>query len=177
MNPFSHPQDLADERDAIIFEIYAAWKGVTREGGVSWSESVVIDDYGTQAQRDAARQTDVEWDWESLVDDESWLVRGGFGGFSFLDAIGFRYYLAPELIRCLRTSWSEVFPFQLTLSQGDLADYQLQQWALIDTRQSACIARAIRHLARSTWSSSDHDSSDDWWAAYHSHWNKFDAQR
>lgn len=106
------PEDLEAEREALIPEIYAAFAGVSREGGVSWSESVVLDNYISMNQRLAARAYDTDTSWEQLVDDPLWNSYAGLskflepdgnwrdyinstksvpgsGGFSFLDAIGF----------------------------------------------------------------------------------------
>jgi hypothetical protein len=43
--------DLQSEQREALAKIYAAFDGVTREGGVSWSETCVIDDYGTMEER------------------------------------------------------------------------------------------------------------------------------
>ena len=39
----SLPIELQIERDAIIAEIHAAWRGVTREGGMDWVDAVLED--------------------------------------------------------------------------------------------------------------------------------------
>jgi hypothetical protein len=85
--------DLEAEREALIAEIYAAFKDVSREGGVSWSETYVLDFYGTPEERAEARDRDRDWSWTDLVDDPDWQIGQGSGGLTFLDAIGFRYYL------------------------------------------------------------------------------------
>jgi hypothetical protein len=94
--------ELDQSRDEVIQEIYVAFKGVTREGGVSWSETLVIDSDGTMDQRLFERERDTEQSWEDLVDDPTWNADIGIGGFSFLDPIGFRYYIAPAMVRELR---------------------------------------------------------------------------
>ncbi len=84
---------------ALIFETF---KGVTREGGVSWAESKVIDDYGSETEQLEARATDKDTCWEDLANDPDWEPFPGIGGFNFLDAIGFRYYLAATMVKELR---------------------------------------------------------------------------
>lgn len=79
---------------ALIEKIIAAFDGVSREGGVSMSEANVIDDYGSEAERAAARASDIDTRWQDVTEEqlaENWPI-------SFLDAIGFRYYLPAYLI-------------------------------------------------------------------------------
>lgn len=96
------PLDEKD-RERLIQRIYAAFRGVTRDGGISWTETGVIDDYGTDEERARARLEDTDRSWEELVDDPRWGPDTGWGGYSFLDAIGFRYYLAPAMVRAVRS--------------------------------------------------------------------------
>jgi hypothetical protein len=172
----SLPEFMREERDAIVAEIYAAWKGVTREGGVSWSETTVIDDYGTIEQRLAAREHDQDRTWETLVDDPTWRVSAAFGGFSFLDPIGFRYYIAPELVRCLRTGWSEALPFHLTIAGGDPYDSIARHLSLLSIRQSHCIARSIRFMVDWHGAAGNRHDATDWLKAHESYWESLDAE-
>lgn len=60
---------------ALIAEVYAAFKGVTREGGVSWSQSM-LHDHGvrpyTPREYWEAGERDRENKWEEIVDREKW---------------------------------------------------------------------------------------------------------
>lgn len=94
-------QVLSLERDSILKEIDVAFAGVTREGGISWSEAVALDNYGTDEECQEARAKDKDISWKELVTDPHWRPLPGVGGFSFLDAIGFRYYLPAAMIRTL----------------------------------------------------------------------------
>lgn len=42
------PKHLEEEQAAVEAQIRAAFKGVTRDGGVSWSEAESIDMYETE---------------------------------------------------------------------------------------------------------------------------------
>ncbi len=95
------PKHLEEEQVAVEAQIRAAFKGVTRDGGISWSETDSIDLHETEEQQAAARASDAEQCWEDLVDDPNWDEGIGVGGFTFLDAIGYRYYIAPAMIRSL----------------------------------------------------------------------------
>src|SRR5690349_23011941 len=133
------PVLLQKERDRLVEEIKAAFANVTREGGISWSESDVVDAYGSKDQRARAREIDRDLSWTELVDDESWEDSPGVGGWSFLDAIGFRYYLPAAMLRQLHGKGVDAFPFHLTLSKWFLADYTRSQWSLLDERQARCV--------------------------------------
>jgi hypothetical protein len=103
------PAELQAERDALIAEIHEAFEGVTREGGVSWNETFVLDGYGSEEECSKARKTDRDHRWADLAYDETWIAGPGVGGWSFLDAIGFRYYLPAGMIRML-TAGHDAFP-------------------------------------------------------------------
>lgn len=91
------PEHLTLERIALESEIRDAFKGVTRNGGISWSEGWAIDLNGSEEECAAARASEKETRWEDLVEDAHWNTNSC--PWSFLDAIGFRYYLAPAMIR------------------------------------------------------------------------------
>ena len=83
-------------RIELIDLIKDAFKDVTREGGVSWHECEVIDNYGSDAERALARTRDTDRHWTELLSTEAFYP-SGIGGFCFLDPIGFRYYLPAAL--------------------------------------------------------------------------------
>lgn len=138
---------------------------------MSWSEAKIIDDYGTEAQCAAARATDTERSWEDLVDDPRWDDERGVGGFNFLDAIGFAYYLAPAMIRDVRRTCSAWLGFTLTIeSEG-----RRLQVSALNEAQGAAVARFIRFMI--SVCEADRDTYDDgeyWRRAYDSHWRQFD---
>ena len=87
------------DKDAVIAQIAAAFDGVSRAGGVSLREGRVIDDYGTDAERDAARLLDTDTRWQDVPDDDL----NTYGtSLCFVDPIGFRYYLPAYLCYSLR---------------------------------------------------------------------------
>ena len=140
------PPDLQRESDILLAHIADSFRHVTRNGGVSWSESVVIDRHGSAEERRAARAKDTEKNWAELVELQDWSPFAGVGGFSFLDAIGFRYYLAPAMIRCIRSGHDEGIRFYLTLSAGELRQHMLHSWSALDRRQRLCVARFLRYM-------------------------------
>ena len=138
-------------RQSVLAEIHEAFQDVSREGGVSWSESEVIDDYGDDAERDEARSRDLDTHWTQLVDDPNWHCEPGVGGFTFLDPIGFRYYLAPGLVRIVRdinaTDGIDL-EFRLGIGTDEPSEYLKSQHSLLDTRQRKCIARCLLFFER-----------------------------
>ena len=165
--------ELKSEQARLVTEIDKAFSGVSREGGVSWSESVIIDEYGSDAKRTAARACDKDTSWNELVDDEGWDASTGVGGWSFLDSIGFRYYLPAGMLRELSGDALDGFPFQLTLGRVFLRDYTLGQWSLLNERQKKCVGDFIRFQAR-RYEEEGHDySSKQWLKAYRSYWIQY----
>ena len=112
----------------------------SREGGISWSESVIVDGDGSGRTQEQARTEDTERRWEDLVDDSSWHHEVGMGGFSFLDPIGFRYYIAPAMIRCIREGGGEFISYALTVD----GDFKEERVSLITADQANAIARFVR---------------------------------
>ena len=81
------------ERDTLIAEVHAAFAGVTRgDQAISWNECYALDNYETDAVCNAARRSDRDGQWTELIDDPEWDPFPGVGGFSFINAEGFRYY-------------------------------------------------------------------------------------
>ena len=57
---------------------------------MSLREADVIDDYGDEKARKAARLQDERWDWNAVSRED---IARRHWAFTFLDAEGFRYYL------------------------------------------------------------------------------------
>jgi hypothetical protein len=149
--------NLQVEREAIIAEIHAAFKGVSRDGGVSWSEAAVIDQYGAEGQRRQARARDTDRTWTELEPSMNWARAAVVGHFPLLDPIGFRYYLPAAMMQTLESSSGGCsdtgLDIVLTLNHKakkpsgvEIRDSQLRQWSLLDARQRRCVERFIRHI-------------------------------
>jgi hypothetical protein len=164
-------QQLSAERDAIQREIAAAFANVSREGGVSWSEAVVIDDYGTDQERAAARASDTDSHWSELVEHPEWIEPTGSGGFNFLDPLGFRYYLAAAMMQIVRgQDDSQWIAWHLTMSRkSESRDFLLKQWSLLDAAQRRCVRRFLRFMA--AWDETKHAGwGTDWQKALDLYW-------
>jgi len=88
---------------ALKSSIHEAFKGVELGEGISWREADVIDDYGSNQQRQLARAQDEQKDWTqiplSLIGDLRYQ-----SVLSFLDSKGFKFYLPICMIYVLDAS-------------------------------------------------------------------------
>ncbi len=139
-------------RCELIDLVKAAFKDVSRRGGVSWSESEIIDNYGSVEERKFARAQDRDRQWTDLLTDEKFYP-SGIGGFCFLDPIGFRYYLPAAICLALAKREDTVFDlnslgFHLQSSVGGLPD----NMELFTTEQLTAIAECLWfELAQCEW--------------------------
>ncbi len=162
------PPFVRAERDSLLKEIDAAFAGVTREGGVSWSHSAVIDAYGGWPLEP---EHDVRW--HDLVDDPDWNPSPGLGGFGFLDAVGFRYYLPVQMIRCVHDGRDEGnIPFSVRLEgpEDALPSREREQWSLLDLRQRRCIKRFLQYMNTVNPFGCDDSSFSRWDRALDGYW-------
>jgi hypothetical protein len=167
----SLPEHLINEQQAVEAQIRQAFRSVRRAGGTSWSESRVVDNYGSDEEREAARVKDTERSWEDLVDDPAWNEEPGIGGFNFVDAIGYVYYIAPAMIRCARRGGGEFVGYALTIDGG----FREDQIRLISPKQAAAIARFVRFMIAAHEALGDDIYGESWKVAYKQYWRQWDA--
>jgi len=166
------PPFVAAERDALLAEIYEVFPGGSRQGGVSWSESVVIDLYGSPEERAEARAKDRDTRWQDVLDDPNWNPDRGVGGWSFLDAIGFRYYLPAAMVLAVRQGWDVGILFYLNLPEGDLREWKHDKWSMLNLRQRLCVRRFLQYMGIvSAWRKAEDDEYG-WFDALRSYWGK-----
>lgn len=92
-----------------------------------------VQPYTAREYREAGEK-DREKSWEVLIDPEKWKPHPSWGGFHFIDPIGFRYYVAPAMIRMLTDEREAVLRPEL------LDDDRLGLFAALNSKQSRCIA-------------------------------------
>jgi len=140
---------MHDRRARLLQTIEEAFQGIELGDGVSLRETLVLDDYGSAEDRQAARALDERHDWRRVIADPE-LVRLAFiGGLSFYDATGLRFhlpaYLSLAVIDFDRPDAGNVFEslmFQLTVMNG----YQLQRFAILDAAQRGCVREVLIFL-------------------------------
>jgi len=165
------PSRLREEQIAVEQQIRRAFRGVTRAGGVSWSESVVIDNHGSEAEAAAAREQDTEQSWEDLVDDPNWIEDPGIGGFNFLDPIGFAYYIAPAMIRSARRGHGEFVGYALHID----GEFKRELVSRLSPAQRHATARFVRFMIAVHQAIGDHLYGETWKDAYKAYWKLWDV--
>ncbi|MBC7770963.1 MAG: hypothetical protein H7210_00575 [Pyrinomonadaceae bacterium] len=163
------PANLLAEQRAVEAQIREAFHGISRVGGISWSESDVVDNCGSEAELAAANAQDTERCWEDLIDDPNWDVDGGFGGFSFLDPIGFAYYIAPAMVRSCRNGGGEPIVHALTVNER----FQKKLVSRLSARQAQTIARFVRLMIAIHKSANGETYGDAWQVAYQMYWRQW----
>src|SRR5687767_1098532 len=83
------------DKQSVIEEIERAFSGVRLGEGVSLREADVIDDYGSEADREKARAEDELVDWRKISEE---LISHYSSCLSFFDAEGMRFHL-PAYMR------------------------------------------------------------------------------
>lgn len=167
--PLELSPELAIERDVLIAEIYAAFDGVTREGGVSWSEADVIDRYRTDEERQIAREQDTEPNWQALVEAQigpPW----DCVDWCFLDPIGWRYYLAAAMIINVQGVRQAVSEFELTLRSDDPGERAVENFSSLSFRQKHCVRWFLRYTITLERSKGERFFATLWRRAYKSYW-------
>ena len=159
--------------------IYETFRDVKREYGISWSESAVLDNYGTDEERQAARKLDTEKCWQELVDDPNWDPDTWEGGFGFLDPSNYRYYLAAAMVRQRNGPWE--WSLDVRLADKESSEYKQWQWSELTPQEIQCVCEFLKcwHKIELETHYDNYDQDDPpattWSCAYHSHWVKFDA--
>ena len=150
------PKQMAD---SIIGEIRRAFGKVSRDDGVTLHEALVIDNYGSDAERSAARRLDTDCRWEDVPDQ---LIQENDSALCFLDPKGFCYYLPAYMVWSLRNyetseSFSVNHPIlSLVLSESgsmrqlqlDLRQSQLETFAVFNDEQGKAICTFLRFMAQ-----------------------------
>ncbi len=162
-SPLPGWQTVAERREvsaqAIRRLIHHAFKGVSREGGVSLHETDAIDGYYSESGRAEARAIDTDGQWTQLKHED--LCSGRLqAAHSFFDAIGYRYHL-PAYLMCwldghAESSGSAVFDSFLwewadmhpTKNISKRTGFHRERLELLNVAQRYVVARFLDHLAR-----------------------------
>jgi hypothetical protein len=143
----------------LLEQIRSAFSGVRREGGVSLHEADVIDGYGSRQERNAARKLDTDRVWwdvpEADIERYDWIL-------SFLDPIGFRYYLPAYMAWTLKhyehsNSMSvDSTIYALDYSDG-LREHYMERYTLLNREQSEAVCAFLRFMAEEAAGMADED--------------------
>jgi hypothetical protein len=166
--------DLQQEVEDVIELIRHAFRDASRENGVTLHEALIIDQYGSAAERSAARKLDTDHHWADVPEQ---LIEANDSVLHFLDAKGLRYYLPAYMVWSLRhfqtsESFSHNHPIcSLHLSpSGRLRQWELDRFEVFNDEQARAICKFLRFMARQD---EDIVFADEARQALHAHWGKF----
>ncbi|MEK6703257.1 MAG: DUF6714 family protein [Planctomycetota bacterium] len=171
------PQHLTSDRDALVAEIHEAFRGVTRVGGRSWRAAYRSDYDGLAPDdRQLLEIPDNDRSWEELAAGTAWDDDSlGGGGFSFLDAIGFRYYLPAAMVRSIQRGNSSNLALKLTLPEPDthLHEHILHRLSLLNEEQCRVVANFLQFMLTLDLHNGTSLEGSNWRIALNSHWAPF----
>jgi len=137
---------VSERQHQLLAAIEAAFRGIELGDGVSLHETVVIDDYGTEGQRRAAREPDEKHDWRRLVRDPDLARICWVGGLSFYDAAGLRFHL-PAYLSLAVIDWeaeaSGEILGSLLYHLTSLDGYNRGRFAILTAGQRRCVADVL----------------------------------
>jgi len=121
-----------DETRAIIEDIHAAFRGVSR-GQITLHEAEVIDDYGSQEDRMSARNLDTDRKWTEIPDE---YVEECAYALCHVDPESWRYYIPRFMewaLRHFRTSDSFladsiIYQFDPSSTDTVLAEHSMERY-------------------------------------------------
>lgn len=142
---------MAESPDEIIAAIRAAFARVPR-GAVTIHEAEVIDSYGSDDERAAARRLDTEARWERVPDAD---IEACTTALCHLDPAGWRYYLPAYMVWSLRyyrvndsiVSDFTIYAFNPYSADPSMREYKMERFRLLDAAQSRVVCRFLRHMA------------------------------
>jgi hypothetical protein len=176
----TQPDNLEARKERLVAEIHQAFATTKLGSGLSWSQTVQLDDWEPEEIVRAGRHVEPPH-WLELVDDAEWHPFPGIGGYSFIDAEGFRFYLPPTMIRMVQGS-CEWYPGHLVGIINRFASDEPE--SLFNESQCRCIARFLKFMLdweRAIIETSKYENSQalfegdeaPWQAGLDSFWNRY----
>lgn len=156
--------------EELIEKIYKVFPPNALGDGVSWAQSVVIDNYGTPEEEKEARKEDAHVPWPTLVDDPNWEGITGLGGFCFLDAKGFRHYLPVAMIRMVHSGVDEGISLQLNVSLYEGQNAEKLSELNVEMRQ--LVAEFLTFMVDKDLAGAG-DNAEEWQQLLDSYWGQF----
>lgn len=166
--------NFEQHKSTLIAQIHAAFKGVKREGGVTLHEAWLIDCCASDKQRVRARKLDTERRWEDVPASD---IENYYSILSFLDPIGFRYYLPAYMVWTLQnyehsgsTSVDNTI-YALNFTPR-LREHCMEKFRLFTLEQSAAICAFLTFMATEQEGFADARVAYQAWENY---WKRFCA--
>ena len=147
----------------IIRQIREAFRGVRLDGGVGLKEGQVIDEYGTDEERAAARGKDEKEDWGRI---EVSALTTCQSSLYFFDSEGMRFHLPAFLLADIDSKLSMDLAFHLGGAPSHPDKFELLNQAqreavgafidyMIEMRESAYMTEEMAAARHSTWARGD----------------------
>jgi len=154
---------MLERQRQLLESIEAAFANVQLGEGVSLHETEVLDMYGSDEERLAARSRDEQHDWRRLIHSPDLIEVCGIGGLSFYDPEGLRFHLPAYLSRVvtnpLEDQASSVFE-SLIFTLTSLSDYQLERLSILNADQRHCCGDVLEYV-RDVWAAEwDYDGTE-----------------
>ena len=124
--------DTSPRSEPLLLQIREAFHGIELEVGISLHQALVLDDYGTREELDAARVGDEHHDWQKLIALPE-IDRVLDNAISFFDALGMRFHL-PVCLTLLVTRTEECDSLLRSLRP-----YHFQAHQLLTEVQRQCV--------------------------------------
>ncbi|MCC6322536.1 MAG: hypothetical protein IT438_13995 [Phycisphaerales bacterium] len=171
--------ELEKERAGLLEHIDAVFRDVSRAGGVSWSQAEATDRCCSvdEVAREGREDTDHHWT-ELLEEHRDWEPAPGLGGFSFLDPIGFRYYLPAAMVLCVRGGCDRGILFHLAVGARRHRGGQimLRKFEILTVPQRLCVRRFVAYMIEATLMSGDEYEAEGWLDAFTDYWQSVSNQ-
>ena len=135
----------SENTQVLLALIREAFTDVYLEDGVSLHQTVVIDNYGSNAEMVQARLKDEKMDWQKLISKPELLNINGIGGLSFYDAKGLRFHLPAYLSSVVINpdlNISESLIFTLTHK----SEYNDKRLSLLNPQMKHCISVILSYF-------------------------------
>jgi hypothetical protein len=139
---------MTPEQRELLQQIETAFRDTQLGDGVSLRQTVVLDDYGSEAELQAARAQDELHDWRKIIDDPELVRHISFGGLSFYDAAGLCFHLPAYLSVAVKDPHQGIVAnlvYSLT-HIDEIEGYNRQRFAPLTPAQRACVREVLNYL-------------------------------
>jgi hypothetical protein len=150
-----HDSPVSKESSILLDEIKRVFATVQRGSGVTLHETSVIDENGSDEERERARRKDTDRYWWEVQDE--WIEKNV--GLTFLDDAGLRYYLPAYMSYFVRTG-KEPWGLEFHLEKHDRMD---QIFSLVEKK---VIARFLDHVRYQFEGAGPGETLDPFWRKY-----------
>jgi hypothetical protein len=152
--------DTLPRSEELLIQIREAFHGIELGDGVSLHQALVIDDYGTDEEQQAARAQDEHHDWQKILALPS-IYSIVSNAISFFDAPGMRFHLPV----CLTLLVNQPEEYVSLLSSLSPLHYEAHQ--LLTEEQRQC----VRDVRAYVVSHVDEFSVSLWGAGQQAYWD------